>query len=128
MTRPIRTLEDFRDTDRAIHAYCSHYWVCSHDAQLRLDILAVHLGWTFDFYSGRDYLAGRLRCSICGWYQPTFALGHAGKRPEFSGSHGAGVAAISTEELIAIQRTREANMAAEMPWVGVRKGGRRFGR
>lgn len=128
MTRPIRTLEDFRDTDRAIHAYCSHYWVCSHDAQLRLEILAVHLGWNFDFYSGRDYLAGRLRCSTCGWYHPTFALGHAGKRPEFSGSHGAGVVVLKTEELIAMQRAREANIAGEMPWVGVRKGGRKFGR
>ena len=52
MTRPIRTLKDFRDTARAIHAYCSHYWVCSHDAQLRLEILAVHLGWAFDFFLG----------------------------------------------------------------------------
>ncbi|WEJ56752.1 hypothetical protein [Devosia sp. FJ2-5-3] len=128
MTRPIRTLEDFRDTDRAIHAYCSHYWVCSHDAQLRLEILAVHLGWAFDFYSGRDYLAGRLRCSTCGWYHPTFALGHAGKRPEFSGSHGAGVVVLATEELVAMQRAREVNIAGEMPWVGVRKGGRKFGR
>lgn len=126
--RPIRTLGDFRDTDRAIHAYCSHYWVCSHDAQLRLDTLALHLGWSFDFYAGRDYLAGRLRCSICGWYQPAFALGHAGKRPEFSGTHGAGVVPLSADALIAMQRAREANRAGEMPWVGVRKGGRKFGR
>lgn len=126
--RPIRTLRDFSDTDRAIHAYCSHYWVCSHDAQLRLDFLAEHVGWHFDFYDGRDYLAGRLRCSICGWHFPTFALGHAGKRPEFSGTHGAGVVPVPSDEFIALQRARDANVANEMPWVGVRKGGRKFGR
>lgn len=128
LTRPIRTLEDFRDTGRAIHAYCSHYWVCSHDAQLELEILAVHLGWAFDFYLGRDYLSGRLRCSICGWYQPTFALGHAGRRPEFAGSHGAGTVPLSSDELIAMQRAREEIAQSELPWIGKRKGGRKFGR
>lgn len=43
LTRQIRTLEDFRDTDRAIHAYCSHHYFCSHDAPLRLELLAVHV-------------------------------------------------------------------------------------
>jgi hypothetical protein len=128
VARQIRTLEDFRDTNRAIHAYCSHYYVCSHDAPLRLELLALHVGWTFDFYAGREVLAGRLRCSICGWYYPTFALGHAGKRPEFSGTHGAGTVALSTDELIAMQRAREAIIGQEPPWVGKRKGGRRFGR
>lgn len=127
-SKHIRTLEDFRDTGRAIHAYCSHYYFCTHDAPLRLELLAVHVGWTFDFYSGREVLAGRLRCSICGWYYPTFALGHAGKRPEFSGTHGAGTASLSTEDLVALQRAREALVAGDMPWVGKRKGGRRFGR
>ena len=126
--RPIRTLEDFRDTQRAIHAYCSHYYVCSHDAPLRLELLAVHLGWTFDFYAGREILAGRLRCSVCGWRCPTFALGHAGKRPEFSGTHGAGTVLLSTEELIGMQRAREAIISHEPPWIGKRKGGRKFGR
>ncbi|HEY8576947.1 MAG TPA: hypothetical protein VIL88_11475 [Devosia sp.] len=126
--RDIRTLEDFRETGRAIHAYCSHYYFCSHDAQLRLERLALRVGWTFDFYAGRDFLASRLTCSICGWRYPTFALGHAGKRPEFSGTHGAGTVPLSTEELIQLQRAREANMREEMPWVGKRKGGRKFGR
>ena len=128
LTRPIRTLEDFRDTGRAIHAYCSHYYHCTHDAQLRLEVLAVHVGWSFDFYEGKEYLAARLRCSICGWYYPTFALGHAGTRPAFSGTHGAGTTILSTDELVTLQRTREASMASEMPWVGKRKGGRKFGR
>ena len=128
LSHQIRTLEDFRDTGRAIHAYCSHHYVCSHDAPLRLELLAVHVGWTFDFYIGREVLAGRLRCSICGWYYPTFALGHAGHRPEFSGTHGAGTVPLSTDELIAMQRAREALTASETPWVGTRKGGRRFGR
>lgn len=128
LARPIRTLEDFRDTGRAIHAYCSHYYVCSHDAQLRLELLAEHVGWRFDFYGGREYLAGRMRCSICGWYYPTFALGHAGKRPDFSGTHGAGTVPLPVEELIALQRAREAVVAQDPPWVGKRKGGRKFGR
>lgn len=128
LTRPIRTLEDFRDTGRAIHAYCSHYYHCTHDAQLRLEVLAVHVGWSFDFYERKEYLAARLRCSICGWYYPTFALGHAGTRPAFSGTHGAGTSILCTEELVSLQRSREANMASEMPWVGKRKGGRKFGR
>lgn len=128
LARQIRTLEDFRDTNRAIHAYCSHYYFCSHDAPLRLELLAVHVGWTFDFYAGREILAGRLRCSICGWHYPTFALGHAGRRPEFSGTHGAGTVPLSTDELVAMQRAREALAGQEPPWVGKRKGGRRFGR
>lgn len=111
MSHAIRTLEDFRETHRAIHAYCSHYWVCSHDAQLRLEILSTYLGWDFDFYSGRDYLAGRIPCSVCGWRHPTFALGHAGKRPEFSGTHGAGTVPIPRDQLIVLQRAREANLS-----------------
>ena len=128
LSRDIRTLEDFRDTGRAIHAYCSHHWVCSHDAQLRLELLATRVGWTFDFYAGRDYLAGCLLCSICGWHFPTFALGHAGKRPEFSGTHGAGTVPLPTEELLRLQQARQAVVGEEMPWVGKRKGGRKFGR
>jgi hypothetical protein len=127
-SRPIRTLQDFRDTERAIHAYCWDHYFCSHNARLRLELLALHLGWAFDFFAGSGLLAGPLRCSICGWYHPTFALGHAGRRPEFSGSHGAGTMPITTEELIAMQRAREILAADELPWVGKRKSGRKFGR
>lgn len=127
-TRAIRTLQDFHDTHRAIHAFCSHYWVCSHDAQLALDTLAHYLGWQFDIYDGRTYLAGRLRCSVCGWYYPDFALGHAGSPPEFSGTHGAGSVPLPHETLAAMQRDRQDNIAGDMPWVGKRKGGRKFGR
>ncbi len=91
-------------------------------------MLAVHVGWSFDFYQGRDYLAARLRCSMCGCYYPTLALGHAGRRPAFTGTHGAGTVPLSTEELIEMQRTREANLTGEMPWIGKHKGGRKFGR
>lgn len=91
-------------------------------------VLAVHLGWSFDFYAGKDYLAGRLRCSLCGHHHPDFALGHSGKAPEFSGTHGAGTVSLSQEELIAMQRARSVIVAAEPPWVGKRKGGRKFGR
>jgi hypothetical protein len=126
--RLISTLADFRDTHRAIRAYCSHYYACSHDAQLRLEILAHHLGWGFDFYGGRDYLAGRLRCSICGWNFPTFALGHAGERQGFAGTHGAGFVPLATEVIADMQARRVTAGNEEMPWVGKRKGGRKFGR
>ncbi|MFD1942970.1 hypothetical protein [Paradevosia shaoguanensis] len=124
----IRTLQDFHETGRAIRAFCSHYYVCNHDAQLRLDLLAIRLGWSFDFYRGRDYLAGMLRCSLCGWRFPVFALGHANAPPGFAGSHGTGTVPLSQDQIIAMQRAREANNAGELPWVGVRKGGRKFGR
>lgn len=127
-TRAIRTLRDFQHTGRAIRAFCSHYYVCSHEAQLRLELLAQHLGWGFDFYEGRDYLAARLRCSVCGHHHPDFALGHSGKAPEFSGTHGAGTVSLSQDELIAMQRARSLIVAGEVPWVGKRKGGRKFGR
>jgi hypothetical protein len=127
-TRAIRTLWDFEDTGRAIRAFCSHYYVCSHEAQLRLEVLAIHLGWGFDFYAGKDYLAGRLRCSVCGHHHPDFALGHSGKPPEFSGTHGAGTVPLAQDELIAMQRARAVIVAREPPWVGKRKGGRKFGR
>ncbi|GEM_PF-1090168 len=104
LMRPIRTVEDFQDAHRAIHAYCSHNWVCTHGAQLRLEALAERLGLSIDFYDGHDDLASRMRCSKCGWHFPNFALRHAGKRPEFSGSHGAGVVPIPAEEFIALQR------------------------
>jgi hypothetical protein len=126
--REVRTLEDFQATGRSIRAFCSHYYVCSHDAHLRLELLALHLGWTFDFYAGRDHLARRLRCSVCGAHYPTFALGHANKVVGFAGSHSAGFAALPVKELRRLQEQRAGAIATELPWVGVRKGGRKFGR
>ena len=126
--REVRTLEDFRTTGRSIRAFCSHYYVCSHDAYLRLDLLALHLGWTFDFYEGRDQLARRLRCSVCGWYHPTFALGHAKKVSGFAGTHSAGFAPLPADALRLLQDQRAKAIAGEVPWVGMRKGGRKFGR
>jgi hypothetical protein len=126
--REVRTLEDFQATGRSIRAFCSHYYVCSHDAQLRLELLAFHLGWTFDFYQGRDHLARRLRCSVCGAHHPTFALGHANKLVGFAGSHSAGFVALPTDQLRQMQKQRNSAVANELPWVGIRKGGRKFGR
>ena len=126
--REVRTLDDFRTTGRSIRALCSHYFVCSHDAQLRLELLAFYLGWSFDFYDGRDRLAARLRCSVCGWYHPTFALGHANKATGFAGTHSAGFDPLPADTLRQLQEQRAAALAAELPWVGVRKGGRKFGR
>lgn len=126
--REVRTLKEFQSTGRSIRAFCSHYYVCSHDAQLRLELLAFHLGWTFDFYEGRDHLARRLRCSVCGSHDPTFALGHANKIAGFAGSHSAGFVALPVEELRILQEQRSSAVANELPWVGIRKGGRKFGR
>jgi hypothetical protein len=126
--REVRTLEDFQTTGRSIRAFCSHYYVCSHDAQLRLELLAFHLGWTFDFYEGREQLAGRLRCSVCGSHHPTFALGHASKVVGFAGTHSAGFVPLAADELCRLQEQRASKLADEVPWVGVRKGGRKFGR
>jgi len=126
--REIRTLDDFRETGRSIRAFCSHYYVCSHDAQLRLELLALHLGWTFDFYEGRDHLAQRLRCSLCGWYHPTFSLGHAGKPVGFAGTHSAGFGSLSAEAIARLQQQREAMTPQDLPWIGNRKSGRKFGR
>jgi hypothetical protein len=122
------TLDDFRTSGRTITAFCSHYWVCSHDAQLRLDLLALRLGWQFDFYAGRDHLADRLYCSVCGWYRPTFSLGHASKPSGFAGTHSAGFKPLSVDAAAALQLSRQQAAEGQMPWVGVRKGGRKFGR
>lgn len=71
MAAEVRTLEEFRRSGRTITAFCSHYYVCSHSAQLRLDLLAIRLGWAFDFYSGRNDLSRRLRCQFAGGlFQP----------------------------------------------------------
>jgi hypothetical protein len=126
--REVRTLEDFRTTGRSIRAFCSHYYVCSHDAHLRLELLAFHLGWTFDFYEGRDHLARRLRCSVCGAHHPTFALGHSNKVVGFAGTHSAGFPTLPADELSRLQELRSRALADEVPWVGTRKGGRKFGR
>lgn len=127
-TRSIATLADFRDTGRTIRAYCTHYYACSHDAQLRLELLALHFGWHFDFYTGREQLAGRLYCTICGWYHPTFLLGHANGPTGFAGSHSAGFALLPPDQLARLEQARQAASSAEIPWVGQRKGGRKFGR
>ena len=124
----VRTLDDFRETGRSIRAFCSHYYVCSHDAQLRLELLAFHLGWSFDFYAGREHLAGRLRCSVCGWYHPTFSLGHASKAVGFAGTHSAGFQPLSADALTLLEKQQAVALADELPWVGTRKGGRKFGR
>lgn len=124
----VTTLEDFRVSGRTITAFCSHYWVCSHDAQLRLDVVAEHVGWSFDFFEGRAYLARKLYCSVCGWYEPTFSLGHASKPKGHGGSHSAGFEPLSSETISKIQKVRQAAAQQELPWVGTRKGGRKFGR
>jgi hypothetical protein len=124
----VTTLRQFREQGQTIVAYCSHYWVCSHHAQLELDLLATRVGWSFDFFAGRERLAARLYCSICGWYYPTFALGHATRPPGFAGSHSAGQAPVQVADAAMLQLVRHATAPPSQPWVGKRKGGRKFGR
>ena len=122
------TLEEFRESGRTINAFCSNYWICTHSGELRLELLALHLGWQFDFYARQAYLAGRLYCSICGKYHPTFALGHASKPSGYAGTHSAGFKSLSPDESARLQLARQVSIKDELPWVGVRKGGRKFGR
>lgn len=124
----VTTLHQFQQHGQTITAYCSHYWVCSHHAVLNIDELALRLGWSFDFFAGRDRLAGRLYCSICGWYFPTFALGHSVKPSGFAGSHGAGQSQIGVADAALRQLERQALVHEPLAWVGKRKGGRKFGR
>jgi hypothetical protein len=124
----VTTLYQFQQHGQTITAYCSHYWVCSHHALLQMDVLAGRLGWEFDFFAGREHLAERLYCSICGWYFPTFALGHAVRPSGFAGSHGAGHHPVSVDDAAHLQIERQAVMPETQPWVGKRKGGRKFGR
>jgi hypothetical protein len=124
----VTTLDEFRISGRTITAFCTNYWVCSHDGQLRLEVLALHLGWQFDFFQGRLYLASRLYCSLCGTYHPAFSLGHAGKPSGYAGTHSAGFTPLPPEESARLQLARQAAAKDDLPWVGIRKGGRKFGR
>ena len=124
----VTTLYQFNQHGQTITAYCSHHWVCSHHALLQLDVLATRLGWQFDFFAGREFLARRLYCSICGWYHPSFALGHAVRPDGFAGSHGAGHLPLSVDEAARRQIERQAAAPDTQAWVGKRKGGRKFGR
>lgn len=47
------------------------------------------LGWEFDFYAGRETLAGHVYCSICGKRRPTFRLGWKTRPNTYTGTHGA---------------------------------------
>lgn len=87
----VRTLRQFLDSDQAIDCYCSNYWACSHSGPLRLEAAIQRLGWDFDFYLGREELAARTYCSVCGMHHPTFRLGWKNRPASYIGTHGAGM-------------------------------------
>jgi hypothetical protein len=90
-TEQIRTLRQFLESDQVIDCDCSNYWVCSHSGTLKIEMAIERLGWNFDFYSGREQLAARVYCSLCGWRRPTFRLGWKERPATYTGSHGGGM-------------------------------------
>lgn len=123
-TFEVRTLRQFLESDQVIDCDCSNYWICAHSGSLRLEMAVQRLGWDFDFYSGREVLAARVYCSVCGTYHPTFRLGWKDKPTTYTGAHGAGMAKRSVLHPPAVEPPRWS----EPPdWL---KGGtnvRRFG-
>ena len=91
----VRTLRQFLESDQVIDCDCSNYWICSHTGALRIEIAIQRLGWEFDFYAGREALAERVYCSICGKRRPTFRLGWKSRPETYTGTHGAGAAVRS---------------------------------
>jgi hypothetical protein len=91
MAIEVRTLKQFLDSDQVIDCDCSNYWVCTHTGPFKLEMAIQRLGWEFDFYAGREILALRTYCSVCGKRQPTFRLGWKDKPATYAGSHGAGL-------------------------------------
>jgi hypothetical protein len=98
-TLQVRTLREFLESDQVIDCDCSNYWVCSHTGPLRLELAIQRLGWEFDFYAGREILAARVYCSVCGKRRPTFRLGWKDRPQTYSGSHGAGMDVASVLEM-----------------------------
>lgn len=94
----VRTLRQFLESDQTIECDCSNTWVCTHSGPLRLEAAVQRLGWEFDFYTGREQLAARSYCSMCGKYRPTFRLGVKTRPDAYSGTHGAGMAMRSVLE------------------------------
>jgi hypothetical protein len=91
----VRTLRQFLESDQVIDCDCSNYWECSHSGPLRIEMAVQRLGWEFDFYAGRDVLAAKVYCSICGKRRPTFRLGWKTRPNTYAGTHGAGAAVRS---------------------------------
>lgn len=97
-TLQVRTLRQFLESDQVIDCDCSNYWVCTHTGPLRIEMAIQRLGWEFDFYAGRETLAGHVYCSICGKRQPTFRLGWKTRPSTYTGTHGVGIAMRSVLE------------------------------
>lgn len=101
----VRTLRQFLESDQVIHCDCSNHWNCSHTGPLRIEMAIQRLGWDFDFYAGRDALASRVYCSVCGKRTPTFRLSWKTRPQTYTGTHGAGIATRSVLSATEVRST-----------------------
>lgn len=108
MAIEVRTLRQFIESEQVIDCDCSNYFVCTHSGPLRLELAVRRFGWDFDFYAGREVLAAKVYCSVCGRRRPTFRLGWKERPDTYTGNHGAGAALRSVLDLRPIEgRWRE---------------------
>ena len=114
----VRTLQQFLESEQTIDCDCSNYWSCTHSGPLRLELAIQRLGWSFDFYAGREILARRVYCSLCGRRQPTFRLGWKTRPQTYTGTHGAGMDVISVLDVP--KRTMAVHWVEPSDW---RRGG-----
>ena len=95
----MRTLQEIRDTDHLLLAYCAHDFRCSHAAELDLGLLIARLGPAFALIGepvNRHWLCSRLRCSKCGRYYPALQVGLPPKKTTgVGGAHGSSPTAIA---------------------------------
>ncbi len=124
-TLQVRTLRQFLESDQVIDCDCSNYWECTHTGTLRIEMAILRLGWEFDFYTGREALAERVYCSICGKRRPTFRLGWKTRPNTYTGTHGAG-ASVRSVLTPTVERTRwDEPPDWQSGGIGVRKFGPR---
>lgn len=101
----VRTLRQFLESDQVIDCDCSNHWQCNHSGPLRIEMAIQRLGWEFDFCAGREVLASRVYCSLCGMRRPTFRLGWKTRPETYTGTHGAG---ILTQSVLTAVKTKSA--------------------
>lgn len=126
-----RTTRDFLEDGLTFYASCSHYFACSHSAQLDMGMLIQRLGWAFDLYAGREVLVRRLVCSVCGWRNPELRL--CTVSPKAVGAAHGSWQPMSVEESVKAHFERRAGEAARPDpypdaWRGKVGRVRRFGR
>src|SRR5579872_7443149 len=122
-TLQVRTLRQFLESDQVIDCDCSNYWECAHTGSLKIELAVQRLGSEFDFYAGRDALAARVYCSVCGKYYPTFRLGWKTRPSTYTGTHGSGAEMMSVLDVgVRTSRWREPD-----DWLRGGESVRKFG-